>query len=156
MDKRPPRTTRQIRRACIALAAAALMSGCSFAPPYHAPATAIPTTFKEGGPWQLARPADRVPRDAWWSVYRDPVLDRLEVQVAAANPDVAAAIARHDEATSYLAQARSGMFPTIGADASVIRQRQSDDRPLRGTGQPSVYGANTVDVGISYDLDLWG
>jgi NodT family efflux transporter outer membrane factor (OMF) lipoprotein len=150
------RSSRHVRRLCIALAAATLMSGCSFAPTYHAPATAIPTAFKESGPWQLARPADRVPRDAWWTVYRDPVLNRLEVQVAAANPNVAAAIARHDEATSDLAQARSGLFPTIGADASVIRQRQSDNRPLRGTDQPSVYGANTLDVGISYDLDLWG
>ncbi|MFM0741138.1 efflux transporter outer membrane subunit [Paraburkholderia xenovorans] len=144
------------RRLSIALAAAALVSGCSFAPPYHAPATAIPTSFKESGPWQLARPADRVPRDAWWRVYRDPVLDRLEQQVAIANPDVAAAIARHDEATAYLSQARSGLFPTIGAEASVERQRQSDNRPLRGADQPSVYGTNDVDIGIGYDLDLWG
>jgi NodT family efflux transporter outer membrane factor (OMF) lipoprotein len=140
----------------MALAAAAMLSGCSFAPTYHTPATSIPARFKESGPWQLARPADRVPRNAWWSVYRDPVLDRLEEQVAAANPDVAAAMARHDEATAYLAQARSGLFPTIGAEASVERQRQSDNRPLRGAGQPSAYGANTVDVGIAYDLDLWG
>jgi NodT family efflux transporter outer membrane factor (OMF) lipoprotein len=144
------------RRLCIALAAAALLNGCSFAPTYHAPLTSIPTTFKESGPWQLARPADRVPRDAWWSVYRDPVLDHLEEQVAAANPDVAAAMARHDEAAADLSQARSGLFPTIGAEASVERQRQSDNRPLRGAGQPAVYGANTVDVGIAYDLDLWG
>jgi NodT family efflux transporter outer membrane factor (OMF) lipoprotein len=144
------------RRLCIALAAAALLNGCSFAPTYHAPPTSIPTTFKESGPWQLARPADRVPRDAWWSVYRDPVLDHLEEQVAAANPDVAAAMARHDEAAADLSQARSGLFPTIGAEASVERQRQSDNRPLRGAGQPAVYGANTVDVGIAYDLDLWG
>jgi NodT family efflux transporter outer membrane factor (OMF) lipoprotein len=144
------------RHLCIALAAAALLGGCSFAPVYHAPPTAIPTTFKEGGTWQLARPADRVPRDAWWSVYRDPVLDRLEQQVATANPDVAAAMARHDEASAYLSQARSGLFPTIGTEASVERQRQSDNRPLRGADQPSVYGTNTADVGIAYDLDLWG
>ncbi|WP_144142777.1 efflux transporter outer membrane subunit [Paraburkholderia sp. BCC1884] len=144
------------RRLCLALAAAMLVSGCSFAPVYHAPAASIPTTFKEGGAWQLAKPADRVPRDAWWRVYRDAVLDHLEAQVATANPDVAAAMARHDEATAYLSQARSGLFPTIGAEASVQRQRQSDNRPLRGTDQPSVYGTNTVDVGIGYELDLWG
>ena len=120
------------------------------------PPTAIPTAFKEGGAWQLAKPADQVPRDAWWQVYHDPVLDRLEVQVAAANPDVAAAVARHDEAVDYLAQARSGLFPTIGAGANVSSNRQSDNRPLRGSDQPSVYGSNTVDVGIDYDLDLWG
>lgn len=144
------------RRLCAAVACALLMSGCSFAPVYQAPATAIPTRFKESGPWQLAKPADRIARDAWWGAYRDPVLDQIEPQVAAANPDVAAAVARHDEATAYLAQARSGLFPTIGAEAEVSRQRQSDNRPLRGAGQPSVYGSNTVAVGIGYDLDLWG
>ncbi|MBN3754742.1 efflux transporter outer membrane subunit [Paraburkholderia sp. Tr-20389] len=144
------------RRLCAALAGVALVSGCSFAPTYHAPVTAIPTAFKEGGAWQQARPADRVPRDTWWNVYRDPVLDRLETQVAAANPDVAAAMARHDEAAALLAQARSGFFPTIGAEAQVSRQRQSDNRPLRGANQPSVYNSATLDVGIGYDLDLWG
>jgi NodT family efflux transporter outer membrane factor (OMF) lipoprotein len=144
------------RRLSVALASAALISGCSFAPAYQVPPTSIPTAFKEGGAWQLAKPADRVPRDAWGKVYRDPALDQLEVQVAAANPDLAAAVARHDEATAYLAQARSGLFPTIGAEAQVARARQSDHRPLRGATQPSVYGSNTVDVGISYDLDLWG
>ncbi|MDE1179265.1 efflux transporter outer membrane subunit [Paraburkholderia sp.] len=144
------------RRLCIALAGAALVSGCSFAPPYHAPATSIPTAFKEGGAWQRARPADDIPRDAWWQAYRDSRLNALETQVAANNPDLDAAVARHDEANAYLAQARSGFLPTIGAGASVSRQRQSDTRPLRGSDQPSTYNTATVDVGISYDLDLWG
>lgn len=144
------------RSLCIALAVTALFSGCSFAPVYQVPPTAIPTTFKEGGAWQQAKPADQIPRDAWWEVYRDPVLDKLEVQVAAANPNVAAAVARHDEAIDYLDQARSGLFPTIGAGANVSTNRQSDNRPLRGSDQPSVYGSNTVEVGINYDLDLWG
>ena len=94
------------RSLCVALAVSALFGGCSFAPVYQVPPTAIPTNFKESGAWQLAKPADQVPRDGWWQVYRDPVLDRLEVQVASANPDVAAAVARHDEAVDYLAQAR--------------------------------------------------
>ncbi|WP_144154307.1 efflux transporter outer membrane subunit [Paraburkholderia sp. BCC1885] len=144
------------RRLCVTFALAALFSGCSLAPTYQVPSTAIPTAFKESGAWQAAQPADQLPRDAWWQVYHDPVLDRLEEQVATANPDVAAAVARHDEAVDYLAQARSGLFPTIGANANVSTNRQSDNRPLRGSGEPSVYGSNTLDVGIDYDLDLWG
>jgi NodT family efflux transporter outer membrane factor (OMF) lipoprotein len=65
-------------------------------------------------------------------------------------------VARHDEAVAFLAQARSGLFPTIGAGVDVSTNRQSDNRPLRGADQPAVFGSNTVDVGISYDLDLWG
>jgi outer membrane protein TolC len=89
-------------------------------------------------------------------MYRDPVLSGLEAKVATANPNVAAAVARHDEASAYLQEARSGPFPTIGAEADVSRQRQSDNRPLRGTDQPSTYNSATADVGIGYDLDLWG
>ncbi|WP_206997153.1 efflux transporter outer membrane subunit [Trinickia mobilis] len=144
------------RSLCIGLAVAALLSGCSLAPVYRVPPTAMPTAFKESGNWQLAKPADRIPRDAWWSVYRDPMLDQLESQVAKANPTVAAAVARHDEAMDYLDVQRSGLFPTIGAGAQVQRDRQSDNRPLRGGGEPDVYDADTLDVSLNYDVDLWG
>lgn len=140
----------------IALAAAALLSACSFAPTYHAPAAAIPAHFKEAGDWQTARPADQLPRDGWWRAFGDPMLDQLEPQVAKANPNIAAALARHDEADALVSQARASLMPTIGAEADVTRERQSALRPLRGSGQPNVYNADTLDVGIGYDLDLWG
>ncbi|RKT22108.1 NodT family efflux transporter outer membrane factor (OMF) lipoprotein [Paraburkholderia sp. RAU2J] len=144
------------RRVCTVLIAAALVSGCSFAPPYQVPPSAMPSAFKEAGGWQLAEPADHMPRGEWWTVYRDPVLDELESKVAGANPDLAAAIARHDQAQAYLDQARAGLFPTIGAYSQFSRSRQSDDRPLRGANQPALYNSATVDVGLNYDLDLWG
>ncbi|QGZ59851.1 efflux transporter outer membrane subunit [Paraburkholderia acidiphila] len=139
-----------------ALAVALLLSACSFAPTYHAPATAIPTHFKEAGDWQTARPADQLPRDGWWRAFDDPVLNQLEPQVEKANPNVAAALACHDEADALVAQARSALLPTVGAEANVSRERQSALRPLRGSDQPNVYNSNTLDVGIGYDLDLWG
>ncbi|WP_175957819.1 efflux transporter outer membrane subunit [Burkholderia sp. BCC0405] len=143
-------------RLCAMLAGIAFLSACSFAPVYHAPRTALPASFKEAGGWQTAKPADRIARDGWWKAFRDPVLDRLEAQVAAANPDVAAAVARHDEAAALFDQARSGLFPTIGLGAQVSSNRQSATRPLRGSNQPDVYGSNTLDAGFDYDLDLWG
>ncbi|MBR8284783.1 efflux transporter outer membrane subunit [Burkholderia vietnamiensis] len=143
-------------RLCALLAGVAFLSACSFAPTYHTPRTALPDSFKEAGGWQAAKPADRIARDGWWKAFRDPVLDRLEAQVAAANPDVAAAVARHDEAAALFDQARSGLFPTIGLGAQVSSNRQSATRPLRGSNQPNVYGANTLDAGFDYDLDLWG
>ncbi|KVF02951.1 efflux transporter outer membrane subunit [Burkholderia vietnamiensis] len=143
-------------RLCALLAGVAFLSACSFAPTYHTPRTALPDSFTEAGGWQAAKPADRIARDGWWKAFRDPVLDRLEAQVAAANPDVAAAVARHDEAAALFDQARSGLFPTIGLGAQVSSNRQSATRPLRGSNQPNVYGANTLDAGFDYDLDLWG
>ncbi|CAD9224438.1 RND efflux system, outer membrane lipoprotein, NodT [Burkholderia cenocepacia] len=143
-------------RLCAMLAGVAFLSACSFAPAYHAPQTALPASFKEAGGWQAAKPADRIARDGWWKAFRDPVLDRLETRVTAANPDVAAAVARHDEAAALFDQARSGLFPTIGLGAQISSNRQSATRPLRGSNQPNVYGDNTLDAGFDYDLDLWG
>ncbi|MCM2491406.1 efflux transporter outer membrane subunit [Burkholderia glumae] len=144
------------RRLCATLASVTLLCACSFAPTYRVPATALPAAFKEAGGWQRARPADRIARDGWWRAFRDPVLDRLEAQVARANPDVAAAVARHDEADALLDQARAGLFPTLGLDTQVSSNRASATRPLRGATQPDVYGANTLEAGFDYDLDLWG
>jgi NodT family efflux transporter outer membrane factor (OMF) lipoprotein len=144
------------KRGVVACMAAGVVSACSFAPPYHAPVAAIPTAFKEAGPWQTAKPADRTTRDGWWRIYKDPVLNELELEADNANPDVAAAVARHDQAEAYVQQARSGLFPTIGSEASVSRQRQSDNRPLRGSSQPSVYNSADADIGVGFDLDLWG
>jgi NodT family efflux transporter outer membrane factor (OMF) lipoprotein len=143
-------------RLTLVAASIAVLSGCSFAPTYQVPQTVIPTTFKETGPWQLARPADRIPRDGWWTVYRDPALSGLEEKVNAANPNVAAAVARHDEARALLAEAQSGLYPTIGSETDVTRQRQSDRRPLRGSDEPDTFEANTVEAGFNFDLDLWG
>jgi outer membrane protein TolC len=144
------------RRTMIAVASAWL-TGCSFAPAYKVPSTPIAVTYKEAGGWQIGQPSDRIERDGGWKVYRDSELDRLEPLVATANPDVQAAIARHDEAMAYERQAESSLYPTLGADAEVSRNGQSDRRPLRfGVDQPSSYDANVTALVLDYDLDLWG
>jgi multidrug efflux system outer membrane protein len=133
------------------------LGACSFAPPYHAPATAIPTHFKEAGPWQTARPADHMQRDGWWRVFNDPVLDRLEPQVAAANPNVAAAVARHDEAAALLTQARAGLFPTLDAGFGPTRQKLSAASQFQPDGanipQQTLWRAQAT---ASYEVDLFG
>jgi len=143
-------------RSAIALVAALALNACSLAPTYQVPPTAIPTSFKESGPWQLAHPADRIPRDGWWKVFDDTQLSALESRVDAANPDVAAAVARHDKAEALVDQTRAGLFPTIGANLDATRARQSDRRPLRGANEPDDFYSNTFALSADFDLDLWG
>ncbi|MFM0375351.1 efflux transporter outer membrane subunit [Paraburkholderia aspalathi] len=130
--------------------------GCSFAPTYSVPPTITAKTYKEVGSWMQAKPADQIPRSGWWKVYHDPVLNSLEPKVVAANPNLQAALARHDEASALLQQVRSGLFPTVGLETDVERERQSENKPLRGPNQPNAYNSATLDVGLNYDLDLWG
>lgn len=144
---------RQALGACLA---AAGLAGCSLAPAYHVPVTTVPAAFKEAGPWIAAEPADLAPRGAWWAAYGDPTLDTLERRVDADNPTLAGALGRYDQAAAYLAEARSGLLPTVGLNADVTRNRQSDNRPLRGSNQPDLYPADTFGGTASYELDLWG
>lgn len=146
---------RAFRTLCMATALAGL-SACNLAPAYHPPAIAAPAHYQPISGWEEAHPADNVPRGAWWTVFKDPVLDGLEQQLVASNPDLAAAVARYDEARSYADGARGGLLPTVDVGGNALANRQSDQRPLRGSGQPDTYRSDQVNAAVGYELDLWG
>jgi NodT family efflux transporter outer membrane factor (OMF) lipoprotein len=138
------------------LALAALLAGCNLAPPYHPPLVTVPASYKEAGPWQPAAPSDALPRGAWWERFGDPTLDRLEPALETASPDLAATVARYDQARAFAAQAEAGLDPQVDLGASLSGNRQSATRPLRGSGQPNFYGANQVAASGGYEIDFWG
>ncbi len=135
-------------------AGAIALSACSLAPPYSPPATTPVTDYKEAGPFTLASAAP-LP-SAWWTLYGDPVLDSLETRLDGANPTLAEALARYDQTRALLQEAESSLGPVVGVGAHTTYNRQSNDRPLRGSGQPNEYGDNEVLGAVAYDLDLWG
>lgn len=50
------------------LALGALMAGCTaVGPDYARPKDAVPSAFKEAGPWREAAPQDLLARGHWWS-----------------------------------------------------------------------------------------
>ena len=135
---------------------AAGVTACNLAPVYTVPAVTTPVTYKEVGDWQPAQPADAISRGAWWGVYHDATLDSLEAQVDAANPTLRAAAAAYEQARSFEAEAEAGLFPRLDVGGSLSTNKQSANRPLRGGGEPTYYGANTLDGTASYEVDLWG
>jgi len=147
-----------MRRAEILLAIAlcASTAACSLAPPYAAPPPPQIASYKEDKGWTQAQPADALPRDGWWKVFKDPVLDGLEVKVEQGNPTLAQALARYQAAQGYLGVARSAEGPRLGSTGTVSRNRQSDNRPLRGSNQPDEYANDSIGVQLDYEVDLWG
>lgn len=143
-------------RTALAATLALALAGCSLAPDYRAPTVALPVAFKETGPWTQATPADQLRRGAWWQAYGDPLLDRYETQLENESPTLAQAVARYDTAIAYAREASSYGLPTIGAQTYITRDRQSNNRPLRGSNQPDIYSADTAGLTASYELDLWG
>ena len=144
-------------RALLALATLGFaLAGCSLAPVYPPPLIEQPVAFKEAGPWTAAMPADQALKGDWWALFGDPVLTDLEQQVATANPTIKGALGRYEQAQGYLGEVRSSLLPTIGVQADITQNRQSDHRPLRSRSQPNYYAADTIGGSIAFDLDLWG
>jgi NodT family efflux transporter outer membrane factor (OMF) lipoprotein len=133
-----------------------LLSACSLAPPLKTPNIPAADSYKELGPWAQAQPADRLPRDSWWTLYHSAELDELQKRLIAGNPTLAAALADYAQARALSDQARAGLFPTLGIGAGVERDRESVNAPLRGPTTPTNYNNNSLGASVSYELDLWG
>lgn len=135
---------------------ALLLGACSLAPPLKTPEIPTALAYKEFGSWTEALPADALPRDRWWTLYGTPELDQLEQRLIAGNPTLAAALANYAAAKALSDQARAGLFPTLTANASVSRARESEHAPLIGPTTPRYYNDDLLGGSVSYELDLWG
>ncbi len=133
-----------------------LLGACSLAPPLKTPVVPTADAYKEMGPWTQAQPADRLPRDSWWTLYDNAELDELQKRLIAGKSDARRRTGQLREARALTDQARAGLFPTLGVSAGVGRNRGSINAPLRGPTTPTYYNDNLVGGSVSYELDLWG
>jgi len=96
------------------LAMAALqLTGCVVGPKYHAPAVQAPPAYKELGDWKPAQPNDQNLGGTWWTIFQDPQLDVLELQVNVSNQNLKAAAAQYQEARAALRYNRADYYPTV-------------------------------------------
>ena len=150
------------------LAAAALLAGCSLVctlgctvgPRYKRPTAQVPDTWKGEGPWQAAAPKDAIPKGAWWKIFHDAELDRLEQELLQANQSLDAARDRLLQARAQARIASSAYFPVLSTDPSGQRMRFSGNRPLEGAKPanvvPDTESVFAVPFSVSYELDLFG
>ncbi|QDH14296.1 efflux transporter outer membrane subunit [Formicincola oecophyllae] len=96
-----------------------VLGGCDMAPTYKgAPKLTFPDVWSDSThgavrwPRNMGKaiPADALPRGPWWTVFNDPLLNRMEEKLATSNPDLQAAaeaflqsrdVARESEALLY-------------------------------------------------------
>ncbi len=145
-----------------------VLTGCMVGPNYKRPdAAGVTAAFKEAPPgWTVAQPQDAAPKGQWWSIYHDPLLDRLESQVSINNQDVKQYEAQYREAQATVDIARSALFPTLAGTASVTRASRGGGgsgsfSTGTGTGVSSGGGSGTnttytLEGTFDWDLDVWG
>ncbi|MEO6927670.1 MAG: efflux transporter outer membrane subunit [Casimicrobiaceae bacterium] len=130
----------------------ALLAACTVGPDYVRPADTTSPAYKEAGDWKTAAPSDQFARGAWWKIYNDAELDRLEAAATDANQQLAAAAARYRESQTLVDQARAGLFPAVSVGAGATRGSSAGNT----AGGESVRNSLSATIDASWEVDLWG
>ncbi|MDE2007465.1 MAG: efflux transporter outer membrane subunit [Rhodospirillales bacterium] len=128
-----------------ALPLLALLGGCTMGPNFHAPGWASPASWFAGKPAPGAsvpsQPVVAPVRADWWALFGDPILTKLESQVAADNLDVRSATERLVESRDQLGIAGAARYPVFNANGSYQRQKASNVGQLSPIGQLAAGGS---------------
>ncbi|MDE2999646.1 MAG: efflux transporter outer membrane subunit [Gemmatimonadota bacterium] len=149
-----------------------LVSACTLAPRSTPPVAESVTELTDGSAG--GETAGSIRRREWWKTFADPALDRIVAGVLASNFDLAAAVARVDQARARARIARAPLFPSIQPTAGVNEfdaptnagiGAQLDELGVGsgGGGIPGItlpdrLGITTYTAGVefAYELDFWG
>ena len=151
-----PRPTRITSATSLALVIG--LSACSQVPALKVPEVPVAAAWHEPSPSVAAEPRRVLPSDAWWTIYGDSELDTLQQRLLADSPDLAAALARYQQARAASDLLRASQSPTLGGSLNLQRNRQSERRPLRvlGPNSPDYYNSATLGLELEYEVDVWG
>src|SRR5690606_24255529 len=147
-----------------------LLAGCAVGPDYRRPdidlgaaygQAAEPVDPTANAGWVQVKPGEEALRPDWWTLYGDNTLNQLMTGLEAENLDIRMAEARYRQAQASLQSARSGLFPTIGSNASVERSGSgggSVEGREGGTGSLGGGPSNSyaLSTSVSWEIDLWG
>lgn len=133
------------------------LAGCTVGPKYHPPVVQPPSAYKEVGDWKPAQPNDQNLGGSWWTIFQDPQLDALELQVNVSNQNLKAAEAQYRQARAVLRYYRADYFPTVTAAPSATRTRNSANRPPQNSIFNGItYNDFVLPLDVSYQADVWG
>ncbi|HEY2020797.1 efflux transporter outer membrane subunit [Paraburkholderia sp.] len=135
------------------------LAACNFAPPYHQPELPIADHFdttENGNPAdaQLASEID------WQTFFADPQLKLLIETALAHNRDLAASIARIEQAHAFYRIQNAARLPQVNANAGATRTKAplgSIDPEFDNTDISLQFNQYNVQAAVtSFELDFWG
>ena len=142
------------RPALLALALAALLSGCaSLAPNDTAlPATPVPAQWSNPAPsaphaGSAASPANAALLADWWQRFNDPQLSALVAQALQNSTDVRSAQAALQQARALRDVSAAGLAPSLGVSASAQRSK---------SGGASAFNSFKTGFDASWEPDVFG
>lgn len=147
-----------------------LLAGCAVGPDYRRPdfdlgaaygQAAEPVDPTANAGWVQVKPGEEALRPDWWTLYGDNTLNQLMTGLEAENLDIRMAEARYRQAQASLQSARSGLFPTIGSNASAERSGSGGGSVEGREGGTGSFGGGpsnsyALSTSVSWEIDLWG
>ena len=111
-----------------------------------------PIAFKEARLFVPANPAAADVPDEWWTLFNDPVLNKLQTRLVAGNPNLQASAAAVATAQAALGTSRASLMPAVNLSGGVTRSGN-----VSGSTVGTTATSYTLQGGLaSWELDLWG
>jgi multidrug efflux system outer membrane protein len=104
-----------MRKIAPAVLLALLLTGCSLGPKYRHPVFQPPASFYTEQQTSAISAADQ----AWWELFKDPILQDLIREALKNNYDYRLAVARVEEQQALLGVTRSQYYPQVAYDANI-------------------------------------
>ena len=144
-----------MRAAAIAAAAAALLlAACASPGPQRSPQRL--TEAASVGLTADATTATAWPDEHWWQRFGDPALSALVERSLAGQPSLRQAEARLRQAEAGVAATDAGRLPQVQASADLSDQRFTAKGMIPAPLAGATMWNNTVQLGASWELDLFG
>lgn len=116
-------------------------------PDYERPVAPTPAAWPDAA---AVSPSAQPVSTGWWQRFGSPELDSLIAEAMTANQDLAAAVARIDQARANARVAGAPLLPTVeGSGSGARRYNDIDTVTQRNTSYQSV-------ITTSYEIDIWG
>ncbi len=128
---------------CYYVVPALWLAACSLAPQAMVPTERVPDA------WLHASASNTSATAARWSSFGSAELEQLIATAVANNTDLAAALARIEQARASTRIAGSGLYPQVGASGSASRSHSESG------GRSVSDSRGDVGLSVSYELDLW-
>jgi multidrug efflux system outer membrane protein len=129
-----------------------LVSGCAVGPNYRRPGVNAPTVYRgQSGPAQQASLVDL----PWWELFKDETLKQLVKTSLANNYDLAAAVARVEQARQVAAEARGQYFPAINY-LSITSYGHNQFINSPASNSPGAQGFLLGIATAAWEPDVWG
>ena len=154
--------------ACAAALGSLLAAGCAVGPNFKKPAapsvtdyTATPLATTASTPRVTGGEAQRFTRGSdvagdWWTLFHSQPLNDLIEHSLTNNPDLKAAQAALSAAREGVLAQRGAYYPSISADFSASRQRQSGQLAPTPNSNIFLFNLFTPEVSVSYVPDVFG